>query len=672
MINKDINGYKVVEFIGKGGFGEVYRATKGSGEFAIKFIRTDYIHKDLEVGRLRAEIAGLKKVTSNYTVRYFEDGEYTENYTTYRYIVMELVHGKTLREMLEPNKPWEEDMAIDLITKILKGLREIHKAKILHRDLKPENIKITLDGKIKILDYGLSKIIDYTSITQTGVPVGTFYYMSPEQVKGVKPIRTGSDYYSIGVMLFEMLTGKILFYPSTDAEIVYKTVYVKPEYPSTHNPKISNHVENVILKLLEKEVINRYPSVDEIIQDLRTIPQMPAVAAIHKVKFYPRVIQNDTAIVQAFLKTGRLNGADFPVNLHAQYKALKKLLSDRASEMDFFADPSTNRIVFSSFRKTKGLRELSYAPTGYDPLDTDQFENVATIKQFAQKVIDLQVANGCSILTAPFFYFENTADEWFAVNIKMLKESIDYVAEKYKQYQVSGAICTNAEILCRKKEREKIIENFGHCSTGFLQFYIDKITETTVDAQIYNFIQTALSIKNYNKTKIIACRVPPVAMGLLTVGFDAISSGLAVLESFDKGVITKEEDTSRMPTRRYFPDLLLSITMNGKTRTDQDILAQEDKIKAENPKVTFNFKCDCDGCEHSTLTDVFQKPRLHFLHIRTKEIAAINKIPQTDRKKYFETRIKKAYFLQQKLIEQGVKLNSPEYLITWQEILKKF
>jgi len=672
MINKEINGYKIVEFIGKGGFGEVYRATKRSTEFAIKFIRTEYIHKDLEAGRLRAEIAALKKVTSNYTVHYFEDGEYTENFTTYRYIVMEFVSGETLRELLEPGNPWETDKAIELATEIIKGLGKIHESGIVHRDLKPENIKITTDGKVKILDYGLSKIIDYTSITQTGAPIGTFYYMSPEQVKGVKPIRNGSDYYSIGVILFELFTGKILFHPSTDAEIVYKTVNVKPEYPSTHNASIPNHIENVILKLLEKEVVKRHASTSEIIEDLHNVPQATLATTADEVKFYPRVIQNDTAVVQEFLKTNRLDGANFPINLHAQFKGLKKTLTDRVSEMDFFADPGTNRLVFSGFRKTKGLRELSYAPTDYDPLDADQFEDIIAVKQFVEKVIDLQVANRCTILTAPFFYFENTGDEWFIINIKMLKESIDYVASKYPQYKISGAICTNAEVLCRKKEREKIIENYGHCATGFLQFYVDKITENTVDAQIYNFILTALTIKKYNKTKIIACRVPSVALGLLTVGFSAITSGLAVLENFDKGVITKEEDSSRMPTRRYFPDLLLSVTMNGKTKTHQDILALEGKLKTENPKIDFNFNCNCDGCKHASLTEVYQKPRLHFLHSRQKEIMEINAILQLNRKKYFGDRIDKAYQLQQKLVSEGIKLNSPGYLMTWKEILMKF
>jgi len=316
---------------------------------------------------------------------------------------------------------------------------------------------------------------------------------------------------------------------------------------------------------------------------------------------------------------------------------------------------------------------LPYAPDGFDPLDGDDFKDISSIKKFVEKVINLQIANGCSVLTAPFFYFENIGDDWFDINIKMLKESIDLIRRKYPQYKISGAICTNAEIFCRKKERSAIINQYGHCDPDFLQFYIDKICENTVDAQIYNFIKAALEIKNFNKTKIVACRVPAVAMGLLTVGFDAITSGLAVLESFDKGVITKEEDSARMPTRRYFPELLLSVSMTSKTKLHEEILAIESQIKKDNPKIKFNFECNCPGCQKNPmLSDIFQKPRLHFLCIRGMEIKELNDIKTSEQKKYFFARIDKAYYLQKELIKNGLKLNSPEYLMTWKDILKRF
>ncbi len=672
MLNKEINGYKIDKFKGRGGFGEVYHAAKNGKDFAIKFIKKDYIFREYEEARLRREISALKKVKSPYTVKYFEDGEYVENFTTYHYIVMEYVEGQTLRSLLREGEAWPEDKAIALITDILKGLDAIHKEKIIHRDLKPENVIIRPDGRVKILDYGLSKIIDYSSITQAGLPIGTFFYMSPEQVRGDKPIRSGSDYYSIGVMLLELLTERILFYPATNAEITYNTIHVKPPYPSEYNPSISNHLENTILKLLEKEVHKRFSSTKEIVDSLHKKPHAKSVKVDKKVKFYPRFIQTDTAVAETFLKSEKIDGANFPINLHSKYGRLLKCFSEAASELDFFADPGTNRLTFSSFRKTKGLVALPYAPSGYDPLDADDFSEPKFLKKFVEKTIELQIANGCSVITAPFFYFENTNDDWFVVNIKLLKESVDYIDQKYPQYKISGAICTNAELLCRKKERIKIIENYSHCKTDFLQFYVDKISENIVDAQLYNFILTAHEIKRFSGTKLVACRVPAIAQGLLTIGFDAITSGLGVLESFDKGVIVKDEGMARMPTRFYFPDLLTTISLTSKTKTYEDIISLESVVKKEAEKTKFQFSCKCPGCSHESLSESYQKPRLHFLYARNNELAELNTVSTSKRKDFFLTRIDKAYALQNLLVGHGVKLSSPNYLLTWKEILKKF
>ncbi|MDO8657355.1 MAG: serine/threonine-protein kinase [Candidatus Levybacteria bacterium] len=672
MLGKIINGYKIEKFIGSGQFGEVYKAVKDNDIYAIKFIRKDFMYKDIQDERFRREVSALQKVKGKYTVEIYEDGEYIEGSVPYRMIVMEYVEGKTLREIRNGNSnPWEQKDVTPLIIKILEGLADIHKAGIIHRDLKPENIKVKSNGDIKILDYGLAKIIDYSSITQTGKPVGTFFYMSPEQAKGEKPIKPGSDYYSVGVILFELLTGQILFYPATDAQIIHKTINVKPPYPSSINPKITNNIENVILKLLNKQIFQRYSSIEEIITAITQEPTEVEPSKAEKVKYYPRVIPNDTSVFQDFLQNQSVDGVDFPINLHALYKNLHSLLRRKSDIIEFFADPGTNRMAFTNFRKTKGLRELPYAPQGYDALTAEDFMSDDYLKDFVSKVIELQVTNGCNILTAPFFYFDNTTDEWFSVNLKLLRESIDYVRNKYPQYKVSGAICTQAEILCRQKERNTIIEDYGHCKTDYLQFFIDKIYDDVNDAQLYNFILTAKSIKEYSHTKIIACRVPTVALGLLTIGFDAITSGLGVLDNFTKSIIVKE-DEGRMPTRYYFRDLLICVVISPQSRLYQDILSQEEDLRKQFPQLEINFKCNCGGCNHGSLSENFQKPRLHFLHEIKKDIEEINSLQPSKAKTYINKRIDKAYLLQQKLIERGVKLNSPNYLQTWKDILLKF
>lgn len=671
MIGKIINGYNIEAFIGAGQFGEVYKATKDGKTFAIKFIRKNFIYPDFQDKRFEREVAALKRVKSKYAVEIYEDGEHTEGQTSYRVIVMEFVEGETLRDKRNASQDaWEIDKALALIVEILKGLKAIHEADVIHRDLKPENIKLTQDGEVKILDYGLARVIDYSSITQTGQPVGTFFYMSPEQAKGEKPIKPGSDYYAIGVMLYELLTGQILFYPSTDAQIIHKTINVKPPYPSSINPAIPNYIENVIIKLLNKEVFQRYSSIDEVIDALTHKPSEKPLEVAEKVEFYPRIIPNDTTILEDYLQHNNLDGVDFPTNLHFLYKRLHFLLRGKTDEMHFLADPSTNRLACTNFRKTKGLRELPYAPGGYDALTPEVFENEAFLKEFVSKVIEFQVANGCNVLTAPFFFFDNTTDDWFSISVKLLRESLDYVRTKYPQYKISGAVCTQAEILCRPKERKTIIEDYGHCKTDYLQFFVDKISETTNDAQLYNFILTAKSIKDFSGTKIIACRVPTVALGLLTIGFDAVTSGLGVIDNFTKSIIIKD-DEGRMPTRHYFPELLSSIVISPKSRTYQDILAQESDLKGEFPDMNIALSCSCQGCSHGFLTD-FQRPRLHFLHAIKEDVKKINELGSAEKRQYFIERMDRAYFLQQRLVERGVKLNSPGYLQTWKEIFLKF
>ncbi|MBU3979385.1 serine/threonine protein kinase [Patescibacteria group bacterium] len=673
MIGKNINGYKIEKFIGKGQFGEVYKATKNNNVFAIKFIRKEFIYDDINEARFIREVSALKKVNSKYAVALVGDGEYIENNTSYRMIIMEFVEGETLREIRNKDpKAWKDENAIGLTIEILKGLQDIHKAGIIHRDLKPENIKITKSGVIKILDYGLSKIIDYSSITQTGQPIGTYFYMSPEQAKGEKPLKDGSDYYSVGVILYELLTGKILFYPSTPAQIIHKTISVKPPYPTSINPEIPNHIENVVLKLLSKEVYQRYSSISDIIKALEEKQKESIPEKADKVKFYLRTIQNDTSILEDFLKGETIDGVDFPINLHAQYKKILSLIRGKGNSIDFIADPSTNRLAYTNFRKTKGLKELPYAPDGYDALTAEDFEDERYLKEFVGKVIELQVENGCNILTAPFFYFDNTSDDWFQINLKLLREGIDYVRKKSPQYKVSGAICTQAELLCRAKERKIIIEDYGNCGMDYLQFFIDKISESVGDAQLYNFILTAKEIKNYGKTKIIANRVPVVALGLLTIGFDAISSGLGILDNFTKSLIVKEEDNIRMPTKYYFRDLLLAVPFGGNSRLYQDIIAEEDSLQKEFPELNLKLKCECEGCSHVTFSENFSKPRLHFLHAMKEDIQEINTINPSKSKDYIIARMDKAYKLQQKLTNKGIKLNSPSYLNLWKEIVLKF
>lgn len=198
MVGKEINGYRILEFRGKGSFGTVYKCQKDNCIYAMKIFSRDYVFVEFSKGddnRITREIAALKKVNSKYVAGYIEDGTFIDNGWEYIYVIMDFVEGHDLSAIMR-SKSFSEDEAIRIFEQILNGVDAIHSQKLIHRDLKPANIYMLDNGDIKILDFGLSKLIDFTSITNTGDQLGTPLYMSPEQISDSKNIDYRSDYYA--------------------------------------------------------------------------------------------------------------------------------------------------------------------------------------------------------------------------------------------------------------------------------------------------------------------------------------------------------------------------------------------------------------------------------------------------------------------------------------------
>ena len=273
IIGTEIQGYKIIEFIDSGGFGSVYKAEKDSRLYAIKIFREDYVLKEYrekgENNRIRREIEIMKSVSHPNLIDYVDDFKETVSGVPSYFLVMEFAQGINLRKVLN-QKTLSEDEAIHLFLRILEGINALHSIRgdnddtgIIHRDLKPENI-IVNGNDIKILDYGISKVIDYTSITSTGEVMGSPIYMSPEQVKDSKHIDKRSDLYTLGLILYEMLTNNFPYQSSSIPELFNKIINDQPIPPRRWLPLINNEIENIILKLLEKTPYKRYHSVTEL------------------------------------------------------------------------------------------------------------------------------------------------------------------------------------------------------------------------------------------------------------------------------------------------------------------------------------------------------------------------------------------------------------------------
>lgn len=179
MIGKVIDGFELMDFKGKGTFGSVYQCKKDNQIYAMKIFASDFVFAEFSKGndnRITREIDALKVVNSEFVVRYVADGSFIDNKWKYFYVVMDYVEGQDLENALK-KQTFSEDEAKSIFVSILHGIEDIHKAHLIHRDLKPANIYLLRDGSVKILDFGLSKLIDFTSITNTGDQLGTPLYM---------------------------------------------------------------------------------------------------------------------------------------------------------------------------------------------------------------------------------------------------------------------------------------------------------------------------------------------------------------------------------------------------------------------------------------------------------------------------------------------------------------
>jgi len=249
--------YQVIEELGQGGMGKVYKVhdTKIGEKIALKLIRPEAGLDKKSLERFSNELKLARKIRHKNVCQMFDLGEDQG----VRYITMEYVHGEDLRQLIRKVGRLSPGQAIAITRQVCDGLEEAHKLGVVHRDLKPQNIMLDDDGNARIMDFGIARSLTGKSITGAGVLIGTPEYMSPEQVEG-KDVDQRSDIYSLGVILYEMVTGRRPFDGETALSIAHKQKYEAPEDPRKINPQISEGLARTILKCLEKDKAARYES----------------------------------------------------------------------------------------------------------------------------------------------------------------------------------------------------------------------------------------------------------------------------------------------------------------------------------------------------------------------------------------------------------------------------
>lgn len=278
LIGQHLGGCEIIELVGRGGMGSVYRARDESlrRDIAIKVLRFDDIAEEREADRFRREAQLAAGLSHPNIVAIHSTG----SEAGYLYLAMEMVEGQSLRALLRRNKgPLAIDAALSIVQQLLDALGLAHQRGIIHRDIKPENVIVKEDGTIKVLDFGVAKLEGGTVLTRADEILGTVEYMAPEQILG-DGVGAASDLYAVGVLFYELVTGALPFSGESAATLVYHQLNQTPPAPSLLNPLLPRALDRFVIRLLDKQPENRYGSAADALDALDEVRRRQRVVSV--------------------------------------------------------------------------------------------------------------------------------------------------------------------------------------------------------------------------------------------------------------------------------------------------------------------------------------------------------------------------------------------------------
>lgn len=287
--------YELLEIVGEGGMAIVYKARCRilNRTVAVKVMKAEFVRDDNFVQRFKTEALAAASLSHPNLVNIYDVGQQDDCY----YIVMEYVQGRTLKELIEQETPLAVEKAVDIAIMICDGLHHAHEKGIIHRDIKPHNVLITDSGIVKVADFGIAQAVTKQTITFGGNVVGSVHYISPEQAKG-EPLTRATDIYSVGCVLYEMVTGQIPY--DADSPITVALKHIHDDIPAirANNPEVPVGLEGIIIKAMEKLPQHRFSTAEEM---------RNALLNIHSQYFsnYSSQHKNGKTLIMAPISEGR-------------------------------------------------------------------------------------------------------------------------------------------------------------------------------------------------------------------------------------------------------------------------------------------------------------------------------------------------------------------------------
>ena len=453
-----------------------------------------------------------------------------------------------------------------IVRGIALGLQALHELRIVHRDVKPDNIFITSGGVVKLLDLGLARFLDQTTVTQQGGWVGTPVYMAPEQWRGEPD--TASDLYAAGVVLFELLTGRLPFRNADLAGLIYAVLNEAPEAPSAINPAVPAEFDDLVLRLLEKEPLRRPAAAAEVAEALRPHFAIARQATPYSRDSEPLMFARVGSADVDDAVNGLLRG-DTPTGLVVGVTEKSALVAARrgarAHDAHFVVDPLLLRTAFPNFSKTRSLAELPYAPAGVRPWQPEDLRQEGVSDDIARAVIAEQHNCGATVLLSASFAAGSLEDPWLRRASRLLDASLSAAAAFDKP--LYALIVASTDFLCTEDAVVRLANRMRRGNPDGYWLMLDSLGPPGGETQMISALRLALLLQDTGPPVVLS-RVGTLRHFFLACGVAGVDIGLGRNEGFrlsDWRNLPRQGGPARSAARFEFPSMLCSFPRDTAT-----------------------------------------------------------------------------------------------------------
>lgn len=653
-----IGDYEIVRSLGKpGGFGAVYEARPPKGAaVALKVFHAETLDGTDRI-RFHQEIKALGEVRDPNVVEYVDDGEVNANGRIYHFIVMELLRGRTLRQVLDEDRQLSPARAMEVARQIARGLDALHRRGIVHRDLKPHNVIVCDDGRVVLIDFGVARFLDYTTLTRDGSFIGTFRYAAPEQFTG--DAVPASDLHALGAILYEMVTGRPPFDARSELALLTQIREEVPP-PASAYADAPARLDELIAQLLEKEPLDRPGSATAVADALAPVSSVPdgIKRSPYPRELAPRVFMRVRHDVEAAVSASLAGAVPDALVVGIRDSSTKPLtLARRAAQhhgIHLGIDPLLMRMSFAHWADTATLRGLPYAPQDVAPHLPGRLTSRADTAELARLVVEAQADAGATIAFSASFPVTARDDEWQRRNPSLLAGSIE--AAKAFDLPLWAVAAVTPETICSPDDQTEYVNRLVRGEPAGWLLNVDGLSSRAAESTVLWSIRLALLLQE---------RGAPVVMGRATGLRRLICAfGLGVemgLGRYDGFRLADMRDSRGGGAQGapYFeiPELLCS-------------LSQEDALAVLRSGAL--PKCSCPSCAGaSSAEEQIAGAAGHNAAIAIEERDALAGMTQDGRATELRERIAGALAVEARLRRMGALSHTLPHLRLWPKILSR-